>query len=132
MRFSEAEIQAAHRLKALGLEWTPTVGNYVFDANDSVEPDSPFQDGVYFILNYDHFMRLLGGVENFKERMVWLLTWEDLRHQLRERGIDDATVFAAVFETVSQTREGKTAFDNGDERLALYELLIDQLAPIQA
>lgn len=127
MRFSETEIQAAHRLKTLGLPWEPTVGHYVYDAKDSVQPDSPLQDGVYFILNYDHFMRLLGGIDAFKERMVWLLTWEDLRSQLREVGVDDATVLAKL----SQTEEGTTLFDNGGERIALYELLIDHLAPVQ-
>ncbi|MEO1528751.1 MAG: hypothetical protein AAFX06_25300 [Planctomycetota bacterium] len=121
MRFSEEEIQAARELKALGLAWEPKVGNYVFDAHDSVEPESPFQDGVYFILNYDHFMRLLGGVDRFTERMVWLPTWEDLRGILRDLGIADAT----VVEDLSN----RGSFDSGTERLALYHLLVAHLRP---
>ena len=119
MRFSEQEIQAARRLQSLGLDWEPRVGNYVFDAHDSVEPESPFQKGVYFVLNYEHFIRLLGGVERFKERMVWLPTWEDLRALLREQGVEDS----AVLEELSS----KNSLQDGSERLALYQLLIERL-----
>ena len=81
---------------------------------------SPFQEKVYFILNYPYFMRAVGGVQRFKEIMLWLPTWDDLRGVLRDFGVSDVDV-------ASFLRERK-AIESGQERLALYELVESCLA----
>ena len=53
MKFSSQQCALAIQFKEMGLEWEPTVGNYVYDATAAVKPSSPFQEHVYFLLNYD-------------------------------------------------------------------------------
>ena len=62
MRFTEQEIKAAQQLEELGLQWTPQAGHYVFDPTEFCKAPSPFQDRVYFILNYPYFMKAAGGL----------------------------------------------------------------------
>ena len=62
MHFSEQEITLAKRLKQLGLVWEPQAGNYVYDPTEFCQQPSPFQERVYFILNYNYFMKAVGGV----------------------------------------------------------------------
>ncbi len=119
MEFSEQEIELARQLKSAGLPWEPEVGHYVFDTEGVVKPGSPFQDRVYFLLNYDCFMDRVGGVERFKEIMTWLPTWFDARKLLRRAGVSDAEVRDYLV--------GHQAFEQGDERLRLYELIQQNL-----
>ena len=115
MYFSDLEIEAARRLRQLGIPWEPRAGHYVFDETGSCSHASPFQEKVFFILNYDYFMRLVGGLERFKQIMLWLPTWEDLRQILRERGLSDVVVAKYLAE--------QQAIEAGQERLALYRLV---------
>ncbi len=119
MKFLEEEIALANRLRELGLPWEPSVGNYVWDANNFCKQRSPFQTGVYFILNYAYFMRLVGGPERFKDIMVWLPTWADLRSILREFGCKDDWVAKHIQES--------KAIESGQERVVLYELALAEL-----
>ena len=50
-QFTPQEIAMAARLRGLGLPWEPVVGHYVLDEQGTIQPGSPFQDRVYFILN---------------------------------------------------------------------------------
>jgi hypothetical protein len=61
MRFTKEQITVAKRLKKLGLPWNPTVGDYVFDQHNICPKASPFQPGVYFLLNFTCFMQHVGG-----------------------------------------------------------------------
>ena len=115
MRFSEKEIEAARRLRSSGLNWEPRAGHFVFDEQGFCKQKSPFQDRVYFILNYPYFMRTVGGVHRFKEIMLWLPTWEDLREILRDFGITDVNIACFLTE--------KRAIELGQERKALYEMV---------
>lgn len=115
MKFSDTEISIAKELRRLNVPWTPSVGNYVLDEIGVVQRGSPFQKGVYFVLNYDHFMALAGGVEKFRETMLWLPTWEDCRDVLRDLKVPDNEV-ASRLSTAS-------AIENGTERIVLYELI---------
>ncbi|MEO8271375.1 MAG: hypothetical protein ABI557_16760 [Aureliella sp.] len=119
MQFLQEEIEIAKRLHELGLPWKPSVGNFVFDATDFCQQPSPFQTGVYFILNYAYFMRLLGGLERFKENMIWLPTWDDIRSILTDLGLTDDFVGNHIQET--------RAIEFGKERLVLYELAVATL-----
>ena len=115
MVFSDVEILLAKRLRELGLTWVPTVGHYVFDETGFCRKPSPFQDRVYFVLNYDYFVQAVGGVDRFKEIMIWLPTWEDLRVALRNRGVSDLEIAAHLTK--------QRAIESGAERRVLYELL---------
>jgi hypothetical protein len=119
VKFTQRLIDIAIELKKLELPWEPAVGNYVYDVNNVVKPSSPFQEGVYFLLNYDCFTSRLGGVERFRDVLVWLPTWDDARQLLRSLGCDDA----------EQSRElaQSGAIDNGSELLKLYEMLLERL-----
>ena len=94
-------------------------GHYVYDATSFCSQPSPFQDRVYFILNYAYFMKTVGGVDRFKEIMIWLPTWDDARGILRSLHVPHAR----VLEHLLQER----AIENGSERLALYQLIAASL-----
>ncbi len=79
MQFSDAQVELGCRMKDAGLGWRPQVGHYVFDRGKVCKRGSPFQDGVYFILDYACFCRHVGGAEILEREMVWLHTWYDCR-----------------------------------------------------
>ncbi len=120
MRFNEAEIQLARQLREEGLAWEPRAGHYVLDPTEFCQQTSPFQERVYFILNYSYFMKAVGGVERFKEIMIWLPTWHDARQILRELVVTD--------DQVSEDLAKRHAISDGTELQALYELISRQLA----
>ncbi|MEM6472076.1 MAG: hypothetical protein AAF802_21120 [Planctomycetota bacterium] len=71
------------------MPWEPRPGHYVLDLDHIVERASPFQPGVYFILNLDHFERLAGGKDALREKLVWLPTYQQAREILRTIGVAD-------------------------------------------
>ena len=105
----------ARKIRQQGLSWEPQVGHYVYDETGFCKQKSPFQDSVYFILNYSYFMRAVGGVDRFKQIMLWLPTWDDLRAVLRELGVSD--------HDVAEYLKEQHAMEMGTERVALYELV---------
>ena len=119
MRFRPEEIELARELLQAGLQWEPKAGHFVYDETGFCRKTSPFQTGVYFILNYDYFMRQAGGVERFKEIMTWLPTWHDAREILRDFGIADEELAAKLHE--------RRAIEDGRELIVLYELILDRL-----
>ncbi len=119
MNFSECEIEMARRFSELGLVWEPKAGHYVLDPTGFCRQTSPFQDRVYFILNYPYFMDRVGGVERFKQIMIWLPTYEDARRILRNLGVSDVEVADELFR--------RRAIQRGSERESLYEMILDEL-----
>lgn len=115
MNFSDMEIVVARQLRRHGLSWEPRAGHYVYDETGFCPQASPFQEKVYYILNYSYFMRAVGGVQRFKEIMLWLPTWDDLREIVRDLEVSDADVARFLRE--------RQAIESGQERLALYELV---------
>ena len=116
MRFTEDQIHIAKRLKKLGIPWQPQVGHYVYDANRICPKSSPFQQGVYFLLNFDCFMQHVGGVARFRDNMVWLPTWHEAREILRQMGVPDAEVARLSTEAILQD----------DELTCLYRLILEE------
>lgn len=94
-------------------------GQFVLDGSGLIQRESPFQPGVYFVLNYEYFMKIAGGVDRFREIMLWLPTWEQCRLAIREMGLDDGKV--------EQHLSDFGGLADGNERTRLYELLIQQL-----
>ncbi len=122
MKFSSQQIALAIQFKERGLAWEPTVGNYVYDATAAVKPTSPFQEHVYFLLNYDCFMDRVGGVERFKTIMTWLPTWSDAREILRSLVVSD--------KEVQDELVCSRALEDGSELLQLYELIAQHLSKL--
>lgn len=122
MRFSEREIEVAARLRILELPWHPQAGKYVFDLKGIIEKNSPFQKGVYFILDIKHFLRRAGSVEDIKASMCWLPLWEDCRDILKKLGVSWARIESRLKET--------SAFENNIERQVLYEMILAELESI--
>jgi len=96
MRFTEAEIQLAARLRGAGLSWTPHAGQYVFDIDGLVRAPSPFQAGVHLISSANAMERLAGGADDLHEKFAWLPTWDDARSWLNERNVPRKAVIAAL------------------------------------
>ncbi len=119
MNFTDDEIQLAKRLRDRGIPWVPSVGHYVLDEHSIVERGSPFQPGVYFILNHEHFMKLAGGADRFFDTMLWLPTWEDCRTVLRQLGVPDSDVVDRVMQM--------DAIPAGRERESLYAMMLAAL-----
>lgn len=115
MRFSQQEIDAARRLRDLGLRWFPAPGHFVFDEARAVEQPSPFQERVYFILELKHFLRRTGGVDRLRSALFWLPTWYDARELLQSQGVTDAEVADAL--------QHAGAIESRSELLALYGLI---------
>ncbi len=120
MRFTDEEIALARHFRDNGLQWSPQPGHYVYDETGFCKQPSPFQEKVYFILNYPYFMKTVGGVERFKTIMVWLPTWYDAREILRSLDCSDPTILEYL--TLHN------AFERGDELLALYKLIQSRMA----
>ena len=118
MRFTEAEIDNAMRLRAAGLSWGPEPGHYVFDINGVVRAGSPFQAGIFLINSTNTFESMAGGQDEMFENFVWLPTWEDCRAWLKEKKVSDERVASAW-------QSGKT--QGVTDREALYGLILEIL-----
>jgi hypothetical protein len=73
-------------------------------------------------LNYDYFMRQVGGLEKFKQIMLWLPTWQDAREILRDLTVADEEVAARLRE--------HRAIETGGELLQLYEMIAEALSAV--
>ena len=73
--FTQPLLNAAEALKAASLPWTPRVGCFVWDPQQKIEAPSPFPLRVYFVLNMQRFINILGSVRAMQEQLVWLPTW---------------------------------------------------------
>lgn len=93
MHFSTKQIDLACQLKDAGLSWTPGVGQYAYDRDGQIRPGSPFQDRVYFFLDFPCFIDYFGGLQSLHDSMVWLPTFEQATQSIREKqGEVDAIV----------------------------------------
>jgi hypothetical protein len=119
MRFSPQEIDAAIKLHHLALPWEPRPGHYVWDQTGLMERDSPFQNGVYIILDLKPFVRRAGTLHVLKRSMVWLPTWREAREALESLGVDNAEIMQAL-----QTQQ---ALRYRHELLTLYGLIASHL-----
>lgn len=117
--FSSDEIELARQLQPrLKDFWHPAAGHFVFDPDRIVQKSSPFQSQVFFVLNYSYFMTLVGGVDEFRRRMVWLPSWQQARQLADQVGIEHDAIIERCLnpETIAA----------GDERLSLYRLLFER------
>ena len=119
MKFTERKIEIAKKLNELEIQWQPQAGQYVFDLKGIIEKSSPFQAGVYFILDIKHFLRRAGSVEDIKAAMCWLPLWEDCREILKSLQVP--------WNRVENRLNNISAFENDRERLVVYEMILEEL-----
>lgn len=117
--FSDEELELAQLFKAFGLEWTPCPGMYVLDQSDLIECDSPFQGRVFFILDLKHFLRRAGTLEQLKDRVCWLPTWEQARRLLADMGVPPGPIAQRLIDS--------RALVDGTERLELYRMIEERI-----
>jgi hypothetical protein len=120
MKFTPQQIELAVEMKKMGLPWEPAVGDYVYDEAGHMKTTSPFQDRVYFLLNYDCFMDRVGGVERFKAIMTWLPTWWNAREILQSLRVPDKEVQERLVRS--------QALEQRSELLQLYVLIAQSLS----
>jgi hypothetical protein len=119
MKFSKEEIEIARKLHGLNLPWQPQEGQYVLDIKGIIEKSSPFQKGVYFILDIKHFLRRAGSLEGIKAAMCWLPLWEDCRNILKSLNVS--------WDRVENRLNENSAFENDRERFVLYGIILEEL-----
>lgn len=73
--FDQRVLDAALRMKRLGLAWRPHIGCFVWDHDQRIVAPSPFPLNVYFMLSLRHFLTLLGSLDKIREALVWVPTW---------------------------------------------------------
>lgn len=117
--FSADELELAQLFKAFGLDWTPRPGMYVLDQSDLIECSSPFQDRVFFILDVKHFLRRSGTIDQLKDRVCWLPTWEQARQVLSDLGVPAAPIAQRLMDS--------RALIEGTERLELYRMIEERI-----
>ncbi len=117
--FTNEQIDLARRLKQAGLEWQPRPGHYVYDEAGMIEPPSPFQERVYFILDLKHFLRRSGTIDELKRGMTWLPLWHQAREIASRVEIDDATITSRL--------SAADAFVQRRELDLLYTLILERL-----
>lgn len=117
--FEQRHCELAAGLKDAGLQWRPHVGCFVWDRDQHIAVNSPFPERIYFILNLGHFLRLLGTVEDVREKLVWLPTWHQARTLCASLGVTSDQIFALF------TKQRPS--NPGDELIALYQVLRDAL-----
>ena len=108
MRFSNEQIALACQLKDAGLAWTPGVGQYAYDREERIHPGSPFQDRVYFFLEFPCFIDYFGGLQALHDSMVWLPTFEQATQLIRDKQGD--VTAACGSETLSADNELDSAY----------------------
>lgn len=113
MKFTRQQIEWAIELKKLDIPWKPGVGHYAYDVHGVIDPGSPFQDAVYFFLNYPCFVDYFGSERNLVEKMAWLPTLE--------QALLIADQYHVPYERVEQTLV--TGIRRSDELTELYQLL---------
>jgi hypothetical protein len=116
--FDQRHCELAATPKDAGLPWTPHVGCFVWDRDRFVQVSSPFPNRIYFILNIEHFLHLLGTAGEVKRQLIWLPTWHQARF-CSQLGVTDDKIHAR------RMNEGVRKVE--DEISELYGLLLNAL-----
>ncbi|MBX7246980.1 MAG: hypothetical protein K1X53_15895 [Candidatus Sumerlaeaceae bacterium] len=119
MQFDNKTIAMARKLRDLGLAWDPAPGQYVFDDRGILHHPSPFQEGVYFILDLEHFLKSTGTMQNFRASMFWLPTWNESIEILERLGV--------TRQDISRNMTEQNAISNRSELMVLYHMIAAEL-----
>ena len=117
--FNQRHLQLAREMKQRGLAWRAHVGCFVWDAEEYIEPESPFPLRVYFILSLPRFLSLFGSLEALAEKLVWLPTWHQARLIAVRLGVRQ--------DMISGLWSSEVVVSPGDELLGIYRLILKVL-----
>ncbi len=113
--------------KAYGLDWQPSVGDYVLDQSEMINKSSPFRTESTLSSTWTCSFGRAGSLEMLKDRVCWLPDWHQARQILRKLGL-------STQETIQHLIQSG-AFEKCSERTELYRLIRNQnhqrLAPQQ-
>lgn len=118
-RFSTDEIQLARQLRDAGLDWTPGVGQFVYDEIGAIDAPSPFQERVYFILDMRHFLRRVETIAGMRAAFFWLPEYAQARDVLATLGVSSQQVRTRL--------QDAAAVEHRTELLTLYRLIHETL-----
>ena len=113
MKFTRQQIEWAIELKKLGIPWNPGTGHYAYDSRGEIGPGSPFQNAVYFFLDYPCFVEYFESETNLVRRMVWLPTLEQAIEVAKEYQVPSDEIERALINGIRRS----------DELTELYQLL---------
>ncbi len=113
MKFTRQQIDWALELKRLEIPWNPGVGHYADDIHQEIDPGSPFQEAVYFFLNYPCFVEYFGSETTLVDRMAWLPTLEQALSMAEQYHVPSSLVEQALVAGIRRN----------DELTELYQLL---------
>ena len=109
---SDQLLKLAWRLKETGLDWSPEVGQFVWDFNRVIKSPSPFPLRVYFILNIKRFLNIFGSTDKMKSNLVWIPTSYQLRTYAERKRL---------------TLEYEPQSDPEEDLIALYSSMIQAI-----
>jgi hypothetical protein len=115
--FDDRICQRALQMKSAGLKWQPHVGCFVWDPEHFIKLDSPFPNGIYFVLSIPRFIEIFDNIEKMIEKLVWLPTWHQARLLCQGLG--------KPVDAVTKLWRGNVNLSPGDELLAIYQVIID-------
>jgi len=120
IRFTEREIDFAHQLAALGIDWIPRQGSILYLDNEDFLPGEVHLPGnICVLLSEKAIARSMTDPSAFRNHATWLPTWQEGRDWLRAAGKSDAEVLDRVRERVAES--GFTDLE------VLYELIASVL-----
>ncbi len=117
--FNETLCHLAVDLKAVGLNWIPRVGHYVWDNTGIISYPSPFPNRIYFILNINRFLDIFQSIDRMTEQLVWLPTW----HQAQEI-CSDLKIDNTLLKTKFCEQDG---FETGNYLKTIYRIILSNL-----
>ena len=125
--FTSNQLRLAKQLKQAGLPWEPRIGQYAWDPQRTIRPKSPFQDRVYFFLNFPCFVEYFGSLETLKSAMIWLPTMEQAteiaNHKISSHKISS---YRIARQKIGQAISA--GIGDGQELDCMYELLITEFS----
>jgi len=135
--FTSNQLRLAKQLKQAGLPWEPRIGQYAWDPQRTIRPKSPFQDRVYFFLNFPCFVEYFGSLETLKSAMIWLPTMEQAteiaNHKISSHKISSHKISSHGISSYRIARQKigqaiSAGIGDGQELDCMYELLITEFS----
>ena len=130
--FTSNQLRLAKQLKQAGLPWEPRIGQYAWDPQRTIRPKSPFQDRVYFFLNFPCFVEYFGSLETLKSAMIWLPTMEQAteiaNHKISSHKISSHGISSYRIARQKIGQAISAGIGDGQELDCMYELLITEFS----
>jgi len=120
LNFTDAELEAAKRMKLFGLDWTPQPGDAVYDIEGKIDPGLPPIRRIYRVSEDDRLEKVYGNAKTMTREAVFLPSSSQAREALIKLGCTHDRITDQVHRRM---QEGGLQ----SERLTLYYLLEERL-----